>query len=696
MWSLCLPYARQFLQQLERPDVETIEGLSPAIAIDQKGTVRNPRSTVGTVTEVYDFLRLLYARVGTAHCPRCDRPVSPQSTPEIYDRVSRLGSGSRLQILAPIVSGRKGSYRVELRRLARSGYVRARIDGRIRDLDDAIELDRHQRHDIEVVVDRVVLRDGLGPRLRESLETALRLGDGVVIVNVVGDRDHLFSRRSACLRCGISVPELEPRSFSFNSPRGACAHCEGLGTVSSFDPERIVADPGLSLPRGAIGPWQGKAYPKRFFTALCKKLSVAPETPWKELPAKTRRLVLHGLGDGGVLQLRLRGGGALDRHLATGFTGVIPALEAIYEESQADRVTRQLEPYLTATPCPKCQGQRLRPESLAVRVGGLSIAALTASSIDDTGAALDRLRVPPRLAPIAGPLLKELAERLSFLQQVGLGYLTLDRSARSLAGGESQRIRLATQIGTRLRGVLYVLDEPSIGLHARDNKRLIEALLAIRDLGNTVVVVEHDEQTIRAADWVLDLGPGAGEHGGRLVAVGPPDGIAADPLSPTGAYLAGRRRIEVPARRRDPVARTDAGVTHLTIRGVRHHNLKNITVSLPIGCMTVVTGVSGSGKSSLVEETLYRALAQRLYDASAIPGEHAAIEGAESIDKVIDVTQEAIGRTPRSNPATYTGAFTPIRQVFSALPDSKVRGYSASRFPSTLPVAVARNAKAGG
>ncbi len=672
-------YARQFLEQMERPEVDLIDGLSPAIAIDQRTTSRNPRSTVGTVTEIYDFLRLLYARAGIAHCPSCDRPVTSQSTRQIVEQVMGMGKGARLQVLGPVVKGRKGEYKNELARLAGSGFVRARIDGRVRELGEPIDLDRNQLHDIEVVVDRLVLRPKIVRRLHESVDTALHLGDGVVIINVVGDGDRLFSNRLACPHCSISVPDLEPRSFSFNSPRGACVVCGGLGTNREFDPARIVPDPRLPLLDGAVAPWRGSAYPVRFLKALGRATGFAVEGPYEALDEEFRDLLMHGPSDGKPMKFRIKGD-YLDKTLARGFRGTLPMLERAMRLADSPRALRRLEPYLHDGACTSCGGTRLRPESLGVRLSGLSIAELSALTIDEAGGAIAGLDIPARLAPVADPILKEVRERLGFLREVGLGYLSLDRPARSLAGGESQRIRLATQIGTRLRGVLYVLDEPSIGLHARDNRRLIGALKTIRDLGNTVVVVEHDEATIRSADWVVDLGPGAGEQGGILVAEGPPDDVEHNLDSPTGAYLSGRRRIEVPQHRRVPAPHCHGAPSHLVVRGARHHNLQGIDVHIPLGCFVVVTGVSGSGKSSLIEETLYRGLARELHGATAIPGRHDAIEGIEAIDKVIDITQEPIGRTPRSNPATYSGAFTTIRQLFASLPESKVRGYGPGRY----------------
>jgi len=676
-------YARQFLEQMERPDVESVEGLSPAIAIEQKTTSRNPRSTVGTVTELYDYLRLLYARVGTPHCPRCGRAVRSQTTRHIVRQIMSLPEGARLQILGPLVRGRKGEFKAELTRLARSGFVRARIDGRVVEIHKAPQLRLQQRHDIEVVVDRVILRPGIEARLRDAVEKAVQVGDGVVIVNVLGDDDYLYSKRLACPHCEISVPEPMPRSFSFNSPRGACRHCEGLGRRFEFDTKLVAPDDDLSLPEGAIAPWRGSTYPKHFFESLCVEFEVDPQTPWGKLSEALRRLVMDGPPDGEVLEIPVRRG-LMDKRLGRGFEGVVPILERNYEQEAGGRRARTIEKFMRDRCCRACGGKRLRPESLAVLINERSIAEFTALTIDQALDAVGKMNVRKRLEPVASPLVKEIGDRLRFLQQVGLGYLSLDRPAASLAGGESQRIRLATQIGTRLRGVMYVLDEPSIGLHQRDNHRLLEALAEIRDQGNTVIIVEHDEETIRAADWVIDLGPGAGEHGGHIVAEGPPEAVAANPASLTGAYLSGRRRIEVPASRRRPSMSLsgsgDAPSGWLTVRGARHHNLRDIDVSFPLGLFTVVTGVSGSGKSSLVQEILYRELARVIYRAVEPPGAHRAIDGIELIDKVIDITQDPIGRSPRSNPATYTGAFTPLRQLFASLPESKVRGYGPGRF----------------
>ena len=675
-------YARQFLEQMERPDVESVEGLSPAIAIEQKTTNRNPRSTVGTITELYDYLRLLYSRVGTPHCPKCGSIVRAQTTRAIVNQIMAFPKGSRLHILGPIVRSRKGEFKAELARLERSGFLRARIDGRVVEIEKRPKLVRQQRHDIEVVVDRVILKPGKEKRLRNAIEKAVQVGDGVVIVNVVGDTDYLFSKKLACPHCAISVPEPMPRAFSFNSPRGACPHCEGLGERLEFDPELIVKDAGLSLPEGAIEPWRGSTYPEHFFKALCREFGLEPDTPWRDLPKELRRLVLDGPPGGDLLKIEVKKG-LLDKRLGRGFEGVIRILERTRSRESSSSRNRKIEKFMRVNPCHVCDGKRLRPESLAVLLGPWSIAEFTALTVDQACEALQEVKVPKRLGPVADPLFKEIGDRLRFLRQVGLGYLTLDRPAGSLAGGESQRIRLATQIGTRLRGVMYVLDEPSIGLHQRDNARLLEALRGICDQGNTVIIVEHDEETIRAADWVVDLGPGAGKHGGHVVAEGPPDTIAAEKESLTGAYLSGREKIGIPTSRRQPanlVVTKDETPGWLTVRGARHHNLHDIDVSFPLGCFTVVTGVSGSGKSSLVQDILYRELARVLYRAMDQPGDHDAIDGTHFIDKVIDITQDPIGRSPRSNPATYTGAFTPIRELFASLPESKVRGYGPGRF----------------
>ena len=669
-------YARQFLEQMERPEVDLVEGLSPSIAIDQKTTSRNPRSTVGTVTEIYDFLRLLYARVGVPHCPRCDRPVTSQTSRQIVEQVMAMPVGSKLQIMAPVIRGRKGEHKAELARLARSGYARARIDGRIHELAEQIDLARNKLHDIEVVIDRVVLREEVEKRLLAAVHTGLQLGDGTVIVNVVGEGDRLFSNRLSCPHCGISVPDLEPRSFSFNSPRGACPACDGLGTDRRIDPERVVPDPDEPFLKGAIAPWRGAAYPATFLKALARREGVKkPDVAWAKLPEEFRHFVLHGPEDGKPLKFRLRGD-YLDNSLKRGFAGAVPWLERALRTAESPRALKRLEPYLFDGECSACLGARLRPESLSVRLDERSITELAQLTIDDAVPAIEELQIPERLEPVARPILKEV-RRAAGLPAPGRPRLPEPRPVGPLARGwESQRIRLATQIGTRLRGVLYVLDEPSIGLHARDNRRLIDALRAIRDLGNTVIVVEHDEETIRAADWVVDLGPGAGEQGGFLVAEGPPEDIEKDSESPTGVYLSGRKVIALPERR--PVEGDDSA--ELVVRGARHRNLRDIDVRIPLGKLVVVSGVSGSGKSTLIEETLYRALAKELHGASATPGLHRTIDGAENVDKVIDITQEPIGRTPRSNPATYSGVFTTIRQLFAALPESKVRGYGPSRY----------------
>ncbi len=660
-------YARQFLEQMEKPEVDSIEGLSPAISIEQKTTSKNPRSTVGTVTEIYDYLRVLFARVGVPHCPSCDRVISAQTVQQMVDRVMAQAPGTRLIVLAPVVRGRKGEYKKLFFDLGRQGFTRVRVNGAVRELGEAIELDKKRKHTIEVVVDRLVVRDNLGARLADSLETALRLADGVVLVEVTGESrggspplptvPMLFSERLACVECGVSLPEVSPRMFSFNSPYGACPECGGLGSRDEIDAERLVPNPARSLKEGALAPWAGRetTYFRQTLQVLAKRHRFALDTPWEKLKKPVRDVILHGEKDGG-------------------FEGVIKTLERRYRETTSEEARAEIQQFMAERPCPNCGGARLRRESLGFKIGGRSIADVVRLTIKGAGVFFDGLTLSERETAIARRVLKEIRERLGFLTNVGLDYLTLDRPAGTLAGGEGQRIRLATQIGSSLVGVLYILDEPSIGLHQRDNRRLLDTLERLRDLGNTVLVVEHDEETIKHADYVVDLGPGAGELGGHVVAVGTPDEIRANPSSLTGRYLAGALEIPVPATRRK-------GSGHaITIHNPREHNLKGMPVRIPLATFTCVTGVSGSGKSTLVNDILYRALAQMLHRAQDRPGAHDRIEGAQRVDKVVDIDQSPIGRTPRSNPATYTGVFTFIRTLFARTPEARMRGYAPGRF----------------
>src|SRR5262247_561577 len=652
-------YARQFLEQMEKPEVDSIEGLSPAISIEQKTTSKNPRSTVGTVTEIYDYLRVLFARVGVPQCPKCGRVISAQTVQQMVDRVLAQAPGTRILVLAPVVRGRKGEYKKLFYDLQRQGYSRVRVNGTVRELGEEIELDKKRKHTIDVVVDRLVVRENLGSRLADSLETALRLADGIVTVEALDNKaaSTTFSEKLACAQCGISFPEISPRMFSFNNPYGACPECGGIGSRDEIDPERLVPNPARSLKEGALAPWAGRetSYFRQTLAVLAKRHKFSLETPWAELRKPVRDIVLHGERDGG-------------------FEGVIKTLERRYRETSSEEARAEVAIFMAERPCPACGGSRLRPESLGVKIGGRSIAEVVQQTIKEAGVFFDGLTLTEREAAIARRVLKEIRERLGFLMNVGLDYLTLDRPAGTLSGGEGQRIRLATQIGSSLVGVLYILDEPSIGLHQRDNRRLLDTLKRLRDLGNTVLVVEHDEETIRSADYVIDLGPGAGELGGHIVAVGTPDEIMANPASLTGRYLGRSLSIPVPATRRK-------GHGHaLTIHNPREHNLKGMPVKIPLGTFTCVTGVSGSGKSTLVNDILYRGLAQMLHRAQGRPGAHERIEGAQHLDKVIDIDQSPIGRTPRSNPATYTGVFTFIRTLFARTPDARMRGYAPGRF----------------
>ena len=669
-------YARQFLGQMDKPDVDNIEGLSPAISIDQKTTSHNPRSTVGTVTEVYDYLRLLYARAGRPHCPNCGKPIAQQSVDQMVDAILTQPEGTKLLIMAQLVRGKKGEHRKILDQIRRDGYVRVRIDGELRDLGEEIALEKQKKHTIEIVVDRLVVRAGMESRLADSLETALHAGGGVVYVQIVDGDTLMFSENFACVDCGISLPEIAPRMFSFNSPFGACPVCTGLGSHKEFDPELVLPDTALSVADGVFAPLSKNpnSYGMRAITALLRAHDYDEHTPWKRMDKKTQKMLLYGSEE--YVSFHYTNMFGEEKEYNVPYEGVLPALARRYRETDSEEMRESYEDYMTDTPCTACHGARLKPETLAVTIGGKSIADLTALTIREADAFLAEAEkdFSPREAKIAVEILKEIHARLHFLLDVGLDYLTLSRAAGTLSGGEAQRIRLATQIGSGLMGVLYILDEPSIGLHQRDNNRLLATLRHLRDLGNTLIVVEHDEDTMYAADHIIDIGPGAGEHGGKVVAEGTAEEIMKNPASITGQYLARKKFIPVPAERRK------GNGNFLEVVGAAENNLKEINVKFPLGTLTLVTGVSGSGKSTLVNEILYRGVASRLYRAKGKPGKHKKIKGLEHIDKVINIDQQPIGRTPRSNPATYTGVFDAIRDLFSQVSESRMRGYKAGRF----------------
>ena len=676
-------YARQFLEQMEKPDVEYIEGLSPAISIEQKTTSKNPRSTVGTVTEIYDYLRLLYARIGKVYCYKCGREIASQTVQQIVDRVKSLPEKSKIQILSPIVRDRKGEYRKEFENLQRQGFVRVRVDGKMREITEKIELDKNKKHTIEAVVDRIVIKEGIERRLADSIELALKMAEGIVIVAVDDGEELLFSEKFACLYCGISYPDLVPRMFSFNSPHGACPECDGLGTDMHIDVDLIIPDKSISLRDGAIKPWEKRTsvYFYQMLQCLSDHYGFSLDTPFMDLDLsqkasignkKIQDIILYGSGDEQIKFFYERDNRRHFYHRE--FEGVIPDLERRYKETEAEYIREEIQEYMSMTPCPACKGARLKPESLSVKVGGKSIMKLTALSVREAIDFFNSLSLTEQEYTIARRILKEIKERLGFMKDVGLDYLTLDRTSATLSGGEGQRIRLATQIGSSLMGVLYILDEPSIGLHQRDNKRLLDTLIRLRDIGNTVIVVEHDRDTILLADYIIDLGPGAGIHGGSVVACGSPKEILSDKASLTGRYLSNALSIPVPGKRRN------GNSDHLKILGASQNNLKNIDVSIPLGLFTCITGVSGSGKSTLVIDILYKALAQVFWKSTEKPGRFSGIKGIEFIDKVIDIDQSPIGRTPRSNPATYTGVFNLIRDLFAQLPESRKRGYKAGRF----------------
>lgn len=668
-------YARQFLGQMDKPDVDLIEGLSPAVSIDQKSTTRNPRSTVGTVTEIYDHLRLLYARIGIQHCHQCGSTIAAQALEQIVDQVESMPEGTRLLILGPIIRGRKGEYKSILEDVRRQGFVRVRVDGVLYDINDDIEMERYKKHTIEVVVDRLVVKEGLRSRLSESLETALKIGQGIASVQIVDGEEITYSENAACLECGISFEELAPRAFSFNSPYGACPECTGLGTKNELDEDLIMPDMSLSLRDGAILPWRnGRSWYHSMLTAMCQNMGIDMEKPVRDLGAETIDLLLHGMSDERKFKVHHRTTMGRMHVYESRWLGVVKLLERDFLDTDKEDYRDDLQQFMRIKPCPVCQGRRLKPEILAVTINQRNIAEVTSLSIGEAVTWFAQLALTEREQMIVRQVVKEMRTRLGFLLNVGLDYLTLDRAACTLSGGEAQRIRLATQIGSGLMGVLYILDEPSIGLHQRDNDRLIETLKRLRDVGNTIIVVEHDEHTIRAADYVVDIGPGAGELGGHVVAAGTPEEIMSNENSITGQYLCGKRVIPVPDARRQP------GKKFLEIRGATEHNLKNVNVKIPLGLFVAITGVSGSGKSTLMEDILYKRLIHRLHGARTLWGKHEEILGLANLDKVIDIDQSPIGRTPRSNPATYTGVFDLIRTLFAQTPEARVRGYKPGRF----------------
>lgn len=668
-------YARQFLGQMDKPDVDNIEGLSPAISIDQKTTSHNPRSTVGTVTEIYDYLRLLYARAGRPHCPKCGKPITQQTVDQMIDKIMEQPERTKMLIMAQVVRGKKGEHKKILEHIRREGYVRVRIDGEVHDISEDIQLEKNKKHTIDVVIDRLVVREGIEGRLADSLETALKLGNGVVYIQIVAGELLMFSENFACVDCGISLPEITPRMFSFNNPYGACPVCMGLGSHREFDEHLVIPNKALSLGEGVFAPLSKNrnAYSMCVMDAVLKEYGYTLDTPWKDIDKSTQKLLIHGAGSE-KFRFHYTNMFGEYKEYNVAFEGVLPMLKRRYQETESEEMRESYADYMTEIPCPACHGARLKPETLAITVGGLNIAELTAMTIREADEFLEKIELTPREFKIANQILKEIHARLNFLLNVGLDYLTLSRSAGTLSGGEAQRIRLATQIGSGLQGVLYVLDEPSIGLHQRDNNRLLATLKKLRDLGNTLIVVEHDEDTMYAADNIIDIGPGAGANGGRVVAQGTAKEIMQVPESITGQYLSRRKYIPVPAKRRPGNGK------FIEIIGAKENNLKNIDVRFPLGTLTLVTGVSGSGKSTLVNEILYKGIASKLYRVKGKPGKHKAIKGLANIDKIIDIDQQPIGRTPRSNPATYTGVFDAIRELFSQTAEAKMRGYKAGRF----------------